>query len=87
MIDTWYVPSAQVILSLIFTAFRQDSRFHHPLSADAPRAVGVTQLAGSGLREMRKCCQREGPSQRPCPHAVTLTPARFISYLSYMIVT
>lgn len=63
-----------IILDL-FTAFQQDSRFRHPLSADAPRGVGGTQLAGWGwgLREMPKCCRQGGASQRPCPRAVSHT--------------
>lgn len=59
-------PGAQVMLSLIFTAFEQDSRFHHPLSVDAPGAVGVTRLAWWLVEWVRQA--RRGPaSQRPAP--------------------
>lgn len=73
-------PGAQVMLSLIFTAFEQDSRFHHPLSADAPGAVGVTRLAWWLVEWVRQA--RRGPaSQRPAPCRLS------VSYLLTSLIT
>lgn len=81
-------PGAQVMLSLIFTAFEQDSRFHHPLSADAPGAVGVSRLAWWLVEWVQQARRGRPASQRPCPMpSVSLTPVNFIDYLSYMIFT
>lgn len=65
-------------LFLILTAFRQDSRFHHPLCLyQCTRRFGSnSQLVGWGLRV------RRGWRQCPHPHAVSLASNEFLRHLS-----